>query len=625
MSGHFHITPLGGAAGDLFGTEMLDAFPEFINPVITGTIAVPPHRNAKSSQCSNSGIAGRNSTVPEQNETAPIIYPDMDGILKAADLADAPQRHARAILRLLAEVEATAHDMPLNQVHFDELTYWDTLTAADVSIELLDRWNWSIDPPSLGRATERTWHGLSHVPAPETAHLLSGLTAQDDGIGGEPLTPPEAAIIRHIVDHITLRSRPMGRFQATGYCAGTRVPPGMVNVVVVRVICGAAQSRDTVEVFEWDIDDMIGEEIAVACNLLALIRLRIGSGQDDTGRQKRPPHYWVSNYGPTGSRGCGISGRFRSNRYARASTSERRPTVSATRGQGWRQCGGAPNGRTYEDRKRHCRRSTDTRSALGPNARSVAMNTALTAALSHHEGIAIAVNGGVDSATLANVVLSFLGQRARTIHAMSLAVLPVVTARVRELALRVDWRLDLVDAGEFDYPQYRVNSVIWCFFCKSDLNATMARLARETITSGTKRDDLGDFRPGLDAAKQWQVVHPYGVVGLDKPAINTLAKDLGADDLVALRAPSCLASRVETGTAVTVDDWTFVDHIETLLRADLRMPASVRYRITHAAVIVETEDDTPPASIVNACLETCCDYLDHRQYDRGAAFLRAES
>lgn len=289
MSGHFHITPLGGAAGDLFGIEMLDAFPEFINPVITGTIAVPPHRSAKLSQCTNAVIAERNSTVPEQNETAPIKYPDMDGILKAADLADAPQQHARAMLRLLAEVEAKAHDMPLNQVHFDEITDWDTLTAASVSIELLDRWNWSIDPPSLGRATERTWHGLSHVPAPATAHLLSGLTAQDDGIGGEPITPPEAAIIRYIVDHITLRSMPMGRFQATGYCAGTRVPPGMFNVVVVRVICGAAQSRDTVEVFEWDIDDMIGEEIAEACNLLALIRLRIGSGLDDTGRQKGRP------------------------------------------------------------------------------------------------------------------------------------------------------------------------------------------------------------------------------------------------------------------------------------------------------------------------------------------------
>lgn len=253
------------------------------------------------------------------------------------------------------------------------------------------------------------------------------------------------------------------------------------------------------------------------------------------------------------------------------------------------------------------------------------MNTALTVALSHHEGMAIAVSGGVDIMTLANVAHSALGQRARTIHAMSLAMLPVVTARVRKLALSAAWRLDLVDAGEFDDPQNQTNSVIWCFFCKSDLNATMARLARETIASGTKRDDLGDFRPGLDAAQQWQVVHPYVVVGLDKPAINTLAKDLGADDLVTLRAPSCLASPEATGTAVTAEDRTFVDHIETLLRADLRMPASVRYRITHAAVIVETEDDTPPASIVNACLETCCDYLDHRQYDRGAAFLRAES
>lgn len=250
------------------------------------------------------------------------------------------------------------------------------------------------------------------------------------------------------------------------------------------------------------------------------------------------------------------------------------------------------------------------------------MTAALTTALSRHEGLTIAVSGGVDSMTLAHVAHCVLGQRARMVHAMSPAVPALATARVREHALRAGWRLDLVDAGEFDDPHYRSNPVNRCFFCKSNLYATIAGLTQETIASGTNCDDLGDFRPGLEAAQQWQVVHPYVEAGLDKSAIYALAKDLGLDDLAVLPAQPCLASRVETGIAVTADDLAFVDHVETLLRADFGMSATVRCRITHAGVIVETQEDVPPASIAEACLDTGRDYLGHRPYRRGAAFLR---
>jgi uncharacterized protein (DUF111 family) len=114
----------------------------------------------------------------------------------------------------------------------------------------------------------KTAHGLLPVPAPATAHLLQGLTVQDDGVDGERLTPTGAAIVRYIADQLTLRSRPMGRLQATGYGAGTRDLPGLANVVVVQVISDVLQSGDTVTVLEWDIDDMTGEEIAVACDHL---------------------------------------------------------------------------------------------------------------------------------------------------------------------------------------------------------------------------------------------------------------------------------------------------------------------------------------------------------------------
>lgn len=253
------------------------------------------------------------------------------------------------------------------------------------------------------------------------------------------------------------------------------------------------------------------------------------------------------------------------------------------------------------------------------------MITRLTKVLSRHEALTIAVSGGVDSMTLAHIAHSVLGQRVRMVHAISPAVPPLATNRVRDHAARAGWRLDLVDAGEFDDPRYRANPVNRCFFCKTNLYGAIAGLTRCTIASGTNTDDLGDFRPGLQAAQQWQVVHPYVEAGLGKPAIYELATGLGLGDLAALSAQPCLASRVETGIAVNADDLSFVDHVETLLRADLGQQATVRCRITHAGVIVETEVETPLAIIAAACRDTGRIYLGHRPYRRGAAFLRSDA
>ena len=255
----------------MFVATMLDAFPQFIDEVTAATGSVLPQLNAVLSPCTKAGIAARRFTVPEQNKTVPIHYPEMDRMLAGADLSELTRNHARAMLRLLAKAESKVHGKQLEQVHFHEIADWDTLadlTAAAALIGLLDGWNWSFDPLPLGGGTVRTAHGHLPVPAPAAAHLLEGLAVQDDGIEGERVTPTGAAIVRYIADQLTLRSRPMGRLQAIGYGAGTRDLPGLANVVVVQVISGVSQSGDTVSILEWDIDDMTGEEIAVASDHL---------------------------------------------------------------------------------------------------------------------------------------------------------------------------------------------------------------------------------------------------------------------------------------------------------------------------------------------------------------------
>lgn len=271
MSGHIHITPLGGMAGDMFAAGMLHAFPDLTEPVLAATAAVLPSAPAAVTADTKAGIAAMAFSVPDQGATAPIGYAEMDAILAGANLPDPARAHARAMLRRLAEAEAAVHGVKLAEVHFHEIADWDTLAdlaAAGTLLALLDGWSFSIGPLPLGGGTVRTAHGLLPVPAPATARLLQGLAVQDDGIGGERVTPTGAAILRHVTDTLPLRTRPLGRLGATGYGAGTRNLPGLPNVVVVQAIDGAAQDMDRVATLEWDVDDMTGEEIAVACDHL---------------------------------------------------------------------------------------------------------------------------------------------------------------------------------------------------------------------------------------------------------------------------------------------------------------------------------------------------------------------
>ena len=114
------------------------------------------------------------------------------------------------------------------------------------------------------------------------------------------------------------------------------------------------------------------------------------------------------------------------------------------------------------------------------------------------------------------------------LHAVSPAVPPHATARVRAHAGLEGWNLAVADAGEFADPRYRANPVDRCFFCKSNLYDRIRSVTQATVASGTNLDDLGDFRPGLKAASQRGVVHPFVEAGIDKAAVREIAR-LGGD------------------------------------------------------------------------------------------------
>ena len=248
---------------------------------------------------------------------------------------------------------------------------------------------------------------------------------------------------------------------------------------------------------------------------------------------------------------------------------------------------------------------------------------------------AIAVSGGVDSMTLAVVAGRDRGGIG-VIHAVPPAVPPTATARVRNLARAEGWRLRVIDAGEFADDRYRRNPANRCFFCKTNLYGAMGSLHDGTLASGTNTDDLGDYRPGLAAAADHGVRHPYVEAGIDKAGVRRLAAALGLDDLARLPAAPCLSSRVETGIAITAPALRMVDRVETLIR-DALGPRDVRCRIRRDGVVVELDADGlnrigDPArqplrtQVAEICRASGFDpQVGYGPYRMGSAFLRPDT
>jgi uncharacterized protein len=181
----------------------------------------------------------------------------------------------------------------------------------------------------------------------------------------------------------------------------------------------------------------------------------------------------------------------------------------------------------------------------------------------------VAYSGGVDSVFLAHVAHEVLGSRALAVIADSPSLPRRELAEALELGQRFGFPVRVIRTKEFDDPQYLANPVNRCYFCKHELFTELAPLARAegfaVIVYGENASDVGDFRPGAQAAAEFAVRAPLKEAGLTKADVRALSAELG---LPTADKPqmACLSSRVPYGEAVSPEKLSMIEQAEYVLR-----------------------------------------------------------
>lgn len=215
--------------------------------------------------------------------------------------------------------------------------------------------------------------------------------------------------------------------------------------------------------------------------------------------------------------------------------------------------------------------------------------------------VLVAYSGGVDSSFLLYATVQALGDQAIGVTGRSPSVAPEELEDAIAVARHIDARHRIIDTHEVENPAYQTNPANRCFFCKDELFTRLGAIAEAEsipwICDGYNADDVGDYRPGQDAARQHKVRSPLKDAGLTKAEIRSLSRAAGlptADK----PAMACLASRFPTGVAIDAEKLGKVAAAEGFLRRLDLSQWRVRYHGDTARLEVNPSDF--PAVIAHA-------------------------
>jgi pyridinium-3,5-biscarboxylic acid mononucleotide sulfurtransferase len=226
--------------------------------------------------------------------------------------------------------------------------------------------------------------------------------------------------------------------------------------------------------------------------------------------------------------------------------------------------------------------------ALAENYDIERLSRQLVESIQQFESCAVAFSGGVDSAVVAKAAFLALGDRSVAVTGLGAAVSQSDCEDAIAVALQIGVRHVRLTTNEVENPNYQANDARRCFYCKSELYQQVRRWCDshgiQTILSGTNADDLNDYRPGLQAASDYQVRSPLASLGITKVLVRRLAEYWHLP-IASKPASPCLASRIAYGQLVTIERLGKIERAERWLGAQGFVDVRVRLHADNLARI----------------------------------------
>jgi len=234
-----------------------------------------------------------------------------------------------------------------------------------------------------------------------------------------------------------------------------------------------------------------------------------------------------------------------------------------------------------------------------PSPELVAKRDQLLGLIRGYSTCAVAFSGGIDSTVVAKAAQLALGERAIAVTGTSASLAAGELEEARELAGLIGIRHEVIDTDEFANPQYVQNASDRCYHCKTELYTQLEGLAERVgvamVLNGANLDDLGDYRPGMQAASEHRVASPLAECGFHKSDVRELAAHWGLPTWDKPATP-CLSSRVAYGEEVTPERLAMIDQAEQYLRQQGLRTLRVRY---HKGDLARLE--VPPEALAKLC------------------------
>ena len=207
--------------------------------------------------------------------------------------------------------------------------------------------------------------------------------------------------------------------------------------------------------------------------------------------------------------------------------------------------------------------------------------------------VMIALSGGVDSALVAYAAFQKLGNSAIAVTADYKTLSREELDTAKQVCIEIGISHLFLDYSELENDDFTKNDSDRCFHCRMELGEHLIELAKnhdvKFIVDGTNLDDLGDFRPGIDALKQHGIQSPLVETKFSKSKIREIAKSVGLS-VFDKPSNSCLASRIPWGQRVTAEKLTRIEFGEILVK-QLTNVKQVRVRDIDGSAKIEVEKE----------------------------------